>query len=165
MRPKFIVATAAAAAFLATSLVSGSAQATPLPVLKSDIGQGVVTLVGKGGGRGGGHGGGRGGGHGHAGGYKGGGKSFAYKGGGKHYGYKGGGKHYGYKGGGKHYAYKGNYNRYKNYGYSNRRYYGWYGLPYLAYGYGGGCAWLYRNAIATNDPYWWNRYYACTGYY
>jgi hypothetical protein len=39
-------------------------------------------------------------------------------------------------------------------------------MPYIAYGYGyGGCGWLYRNAVATGDAYWWNRYYNCTGYY
>ena len=42
-------------------------------------------------------------------------------------------------------------------------------LPYWGYGYygyyGGGCGWLYRNTIATGSAYWWNRYYACIGYY
>jgi hypothetical protein len=181
MRTKLTVAAAAVAALLATSLVWGSAQATSLPVLKSDAsqsaGQSDVTLVGRGGGRGG-HGG-HGGGHG---GFKGGGgKAYGFKGGGGRYAHRGGGgggwNHYK---GGKNYAYKnygnynhyknhGNYNRYKNYGHYNnyRRFYGW---PYIAYGYGygygyGGCGWLYRNAIATGDAYWWNRYYNCTGYY
>ena len=27
------------------------------------------------------------------------------------------------------------------------------------------CGWLYRRAVATGSPYWWNRYYQCTGYY
>jgi hypothetical protein len=32
-----------------------------------------------------------------------------------------------------------------------------------AYGYGyGNCAWLRRQALITNSPYWWNRYYSCT---
>jgi hypothetical protein len=31
--------------------------------------------------------------------------------------------------------------------------------------YGGGCSWLYRNAVATGSPYWWNRYQYCIGYY
>ena len=31
--------------------------------------------------------------------------------------------------------------------------------------YGGGCSWLYRNAVATGSPYWWNRYQYCVGYY
>jgi hypothetical protein len=38
---------------------------------------------------------------------------------------------------------------------------GWW--PGYAYGYGG-CGWLYRNAVATGSPYWWNRYYACANY-
>jgi len=46
------------------------------------------------------------------------------------------------------------------------RNFAWYGAPFLAYGYyGGGCGWLYRNAMATGDPYWWNRYYECGDYY
>jgi hypothetical protein len=179
MRTKLTVTAAAVAALLATSLVSGSAQATSLPVLKSDaINQSDVTLVGKGGGRGGGGGHGHGGhgglkaGGGKAYSFKGGGsRSYAYRSGGNWSGYKGGKYHY--KGGGKNYAYK-NYNHndnhykhYKNYGhyYNYRRFYGW---PYIAYGYNygyGGCGWLYRNAVATGDPYWWNRYYNCTGYY
>jgi hypothetical protein len=175
MRTKLTVAAAAVAALLATSLAAGSAQATSLPVLKSDAnGQSDVTLVGRG--RGGGGGGGGGGGHGGRGGFKGGGgkaysfkggggRSYAYRGGGGSNPWKGGGKYH-YKGG-KNYAYKnhGNYNRYKHYGHYNnyRRFYGW---PYIAYRYGyGGCGWLYRNAVATGDPYWWNRYYNCTGYY
>ena len=53
MRTKLTVATALAGTLLATCLVSGSAQATSLPVLKGDATPGVVTLVG-------GHGGGGG---------------------------------------------------------------------------------------------------------
>jgi hypothetical protein len=37
-------------------------------------------------------------------------------------------------------------------------------LPSYGY-YGGGCSWLYRNALATGSSYWWNRYYECIGYY
>jgi hypothetical protein len=175
MRTKLTVAAAAVAALLATSLVSGSAQATSLPVLKSNANQNDLTLVGKGGGRGGGggfKGGGRGFGGGHisrggGGGFKayrgGGNRSYAYRGGGNWSGYKRGKYHYK---GGNYYAYKNhNYNRYKNYGHYNNylRFYGW---PYIAYGYGyGGCGWLYRNAVATGDAYWWDRYYSCTGYY
>src|SRR5262245_53382771 len=146
MRTKLTVAAAAVAALLATSLVSGSAQATSLPVLKSNANQSDVTLVGKGGGRGGG-------GHGGHGGFKGGGgKAYSFKGGGRSHAYRGGGgggKNYAYKAG-KNYAYKnygnynhyknhGNHNRYKNYGHYNnyRRFYGW---PYIGYNYGyGGC--------------------------
>ena len=37
---------------------------------------------------------------------------------------------------------------------------------YYDYGYyGGGCSWLYRNAVATGSPYWWNQYQYCIGYY
>ncbi len=35
---------------------------------------------------------------------------------------------------------------------------------YYAYG-GGGCGWLYRNAVYTGSGYWWNRYYACVNGY
>jgi hypothetical protein len=182
MRTKLTVAAAAVAALLATSLVSGSAQATSLPVLKSNANQSDVTLVGRRGGGGGGGGrgfkgsGGGGGGfkaYGSGGGFKayrgGGGGRYAYRSGSNPwYNYKGG-KNYAYKNYGNHNRYKnyGNYNRYKNYGHYNnyRRFYGW---PYIAYGAGygyGGCNWLYRNAVATGSAYWWNRYYNCTGYY
>ena len=188
MRTTLTVAAAAVAALFATSLVVASAQATPLPVLKSDISQSDVTLVGRGGGRGGGGGGGGRGGFSRGGG-GGGGHALRGGGGGGRYAYRGGG------GGGRMRiaaavaagptptkaaasttatraasttvtkTTAGNYNRYKNYGHYNnyRRFYGW---PYIAYGYGyGGCGWLYRNAVATGDAYWWNRYYNCTGYY
>ena len=59
MKTKLTVAIALAGTLLATCLVSGSAQATSLPVLKGDATPGLVTLVGRGGGHGGGHGGGR----------------------------------------------------------------------------------------------------------
>ena len=45
--------------------------------------------------------------------------------------------------------------------------YAFYGYPYF-YGYSGysSCDWLYRRAINTGSPYWWDRYYACRdGYY
>jgi len=145
MMTRLTVATALAGTLLSTCLVSGSAQATSVPVLKGDATPGIVTLVGRGGGGGGGHGGGHYGGGG-------GGKHYGGGGGGRHYG-GGGGKYYGH-GGGKHY---GHYGRYRGYGY------GWYGVPY---GYhGGGCGALYRKVVATNSRYWWNRYYQCTGYY
>ena len=54
MRTKLTMATALAGTLLATCLVSGSAQATSLPVLKGDATPGIVTLVGRGGGHGGG---------------------------------------------------------------------------------------------------------------
>ena len=50
MRTKLTVATALAGTLLATGLISASAQATSLPVLKGDAPPGVVTLVGHGGG-------------------------------------------------------------------------------------------------------------------
>ena len=169
MKTKLTVAVALGGTLLATCFVSGSAQATSVPVLKSDAG--MVTLVGRGGGRGGGMG--RGGGGGGRGVLSrgGGGGRYAYGGGGGGKRYYGGGdgrRYYG--GGGKRYSYKNRdhdyYKRYGHYG-KYRRYgsYGRYGLPYIAYGYGGGCGWLYRNAIATGSSYWWNRYYECTGYY
>ena len=150
MLTRLTVATALAGTLLSTCLVSGSAQASSVPVLKGDATPGIVTLVGRGGdgdGRGGGGGGGGQGG--------GGGGHYGGDGGGKHYGGGGGGgRHYG-RGGDKHYGHGGG----KHYGYG----YGWYGVPYGYYG--GGCGGLYRKAIATRSPYWWNRYYQCTGYY
>ena len=140
MMTRLTVATALAGTLLSTCLVSGSAQATSLPILKGDATPGIVTLVGRGGHDGGGASCGGGGGR-HDG--DGGGRHDG-DGGGRHYGGDGGWRHYG---GGKHYRYG----------------YGWYGLPYGYYG--GGCGGLYRKAIATGSPYWWNRYYQCTGYY
>jgi hypothetical protein len=41
-----------------------------------------------------------------------------------------------------------------------------YTYPYVSsYGYSDSCEWLYRRAVVTGDPYWWDRYYECTGYY
>jgi hypothetical protein len=81
-----------------------------------------------------------------------------HSGGSKFKGYSGGGnfksygkKHaHGGKGHGKHV-------QFRRFGY-----YPWYGL--YTYG-GGGCGWLYRQAVATGSDYWWNRYYQCTGSY
>ena len=158
MKTKLTVGAALAGTLLTTCLclVTSSAQAASVPVLKSDAAPGIVTLVGKKGGGGGklSRGGGGGG-------------KFSRSGGGRHaYGGGGGKKHYGGGGDRKHYAYKGG----KRYGHDGRyrRYgsYGWYGAPFLAYGaYAGSCGWMYRNAVATGDPYWWNRYYECVGYY
>ena len=49
----------------------------------------------------------------------------------------------------------GYYDRHRRYGHYGRyRSYGWYDT----YGYyGGGCGWLYRNAVATGSSYWWSR--------
>jgi hypothetical protein len=61
----------------------------------------------------------------------------------------------------------GNWNgNHHHHGYYNRFYaypffYG--GSYYADTGYYGGCGWLYRRALASNSPYWWNRYYACAG--
>ena len=144
MRTWLTVATALAGTLLATCLISGSAQAISVPVLKSDATPGVVTLVGRGGGGKHARGGGRGG-------------------GGKHARGGGGKRHYGGRGGKRH-AYKGDHRRRGYYGKYRR--YGRYSRPYISYGYGGGCGWLYRRAIATGSRYWWNRYnYECTGYY
>jgi hypothetical protein len=51
MRTELTVVTALAGTLLATCLVSGSAQATSVPVLKGGATPGIVTLVGRGGGR------------------------------------------------------------------------------------------------------------------
>lgn len=41
---------------------------------------------------------------------------------------------------------------------------GWW-PGYYGYGYGyGGCGWLYRRAVVTGNPYWWDRYYTCAYY-
>jgi hypothetical protein len=40
----------------------------------------------------------------------------------------------------------------------------YYSSPSVDAGYvggGGSCAWLYRRASYTNDPYWWARYHDC----
>jgi hypothetical protein len=70
----------------------------------------------------------------------------------------------GYRG----YHKKGGYGRYtKGHRYAYRyRPYLWGGAA-IAYGYyGGGCDWLWHNAIATGSAYWWQRYNACRyGYY
>ena len=51
MRTKLTVVTAMAGTLLATCLVSGSAQATSVPVLRGAATPGIVTLAGRGGGR------------------------------------------------------------------------------------------------------------------
>ena len=131
MMVRLSVATALAGTLIATCFVSGSAQATSMPVLKGDATPDIVTLVKHGGG--------------------------GHHGGGHH----GGGHHAHHGGGHGHYDRHGHYGHYRHYGN-----YGWYGWPYFGYGYhGGGCGWLYGQAVATGSPYWWDRYYACIGYY
>ena len=39
--------------------------------------------------------------------------------------------------------------------------YGYYRRPGY---YGGGCGWLYRNALAAGSGYWWSRFYECRSY-
>ena len=180
-----LAVTALAAGLVVGPAIHQPAQASVLGGLKSGAPAqiaGDLILVGKGRGGGGGKGF-RGGGGGFKGAHRGG--SFkGYRGGGGRHVYRGGGgKRYAYKGrsypkywsggGGKgkkhynkHYAGK-YYNRGRRY-YRGRYYdnWWWYG-PTVAvgvYGYGG-CAWLRRQAVATGDPYWWDRYYNCVGYY
>ena len=60
----------------------------------------------------------------------------------------------------------GKYKPYQHYGkypyYRRYPHYAWYGVP--LYSYGGGCGWLYRQAVSTGSDYWWDRYYRCTRY-
>lgn len=53
-----------------------------------------------------------------------------------------------------------------------RHYYARRSEPYVSRGYaydgpgyidasGAGCDWLYRRAVNTGSPYWWNRYHDC----
>jgi len=148
-------------------------------------GHGGGGMRGGGGGR---HFGGMGGGGRH---FSGGGRHgghFARGGGSRHYASRswgGGGRHVGHVGG-RHYAWHdGSGKRHGSHDgrdHDNRRFahnrhfhnrfdnrfvavgVGWW-PGYYSYGYGyGGCGWLYRQALYTGSSYWWNRYYACTGY-
>ena len=96
-------------------------------------------------------------------------------------GWHGGGRHVAWNGG--HSAWHGNnwhghnHNHFHNDHFAHNRHFhnrfnnhfvavgvGWW-PGYYSYGYGyGGCSWLYHQAQITGSPYWWNRYYACTGY-
>lgn len=129
----------------------------------------------------GGGGGGGGGGPGFSGGGGGGGPHFGGGGGGgggSHPSFRSGpsygGKNFG-SGGGKNFSGDRGRSRYsgvpRSYSYKgdrghrghHRRYYG-YGYPYYyddGYYYGDDCGWLYRRALQTGSPYWWNRYQAC----
>ena len=128
MRTKLSVAIALAGTLLATCLVSGSAKATSVPVLKVEGSSGIVTLVGRGG---------RGGGGRH------------YGVGGRHYGGGAVRRNYGYRGGGRNYGHR-NYGH-RNYGYGHRNY-GyrgyrggrWYGGRW--WGYGVGTCWRWTPA-------------------
>ena len=125
MRTKLSVAIALAGTLLATCLVSGSAKATSVPVLKVEGSSGIVTLVGRGG---------RGGGGRH------------YGGGGRHYGGGGGRRNYGYRGGGRNYGHRnyGHRNYARNYGYRGYRGGRWYGGRW--WGYGVGTCWRWTPA-------------------
>ena len=160
MKTKLSVAAALGGTLLAICLVSGSAQATSLPVLKSNASDGgIVTLVGR---RGGG--------------FSGGGRSFRGAGGRVNVGNVGARRYYGggvgrrvnvgnvnrrYYGTGVNRRYAYNHNNYPYRRYGHRRF-GW-GLPYVTAGYAGGCGWLYRRAVSTGSSYWWNRYNVCVG--
>ena len=148
MRTKLTVVTALAGTLLVTCLVSGSAQATSVPVLKGDATPGIVTLVGRGGGRGGRH-------------YGGGGVGRHYGGVGRHYGGVGVGRHYGGVGVGRHYGGVGVGRRY--YGGGVGRYYGGRYCP-GAYHYWNGVACVdTRGYSYVNRPYV-NRGYVNRGY-
>lgn len=80
------------------------------------------------------------------------------------YGYRGSGGKFHTNQGGKYRGWSGKFdNHHGKYGHYRRYGYPWYGLP--LYAYGGGCGWLYRQAVATGSDYWWDRYYQCTGSY
>ena len=62
------------------------------------------------------------------------------------------------------YRWSGKYDKHHSYPHYRRYGYGaWYGLP--LYSYGGGCGYLYRQAMATGSAYWWNRYRRCRDMY
>ena len=159
MRTEVSVMIALAGTLLLTCFITGSAQATSLPVLKSDANDvGIVTLVGRRGGS-----------------FSGGGRSLRGAGGRVNVGNVAGRRYYGVgvgrrvqvgdvgrryygTGVGRRYAYKRDYDYpYRRYGY--RR----FGLPYVTAGYSGGCGWLYNRAVSTGSSYWWNRYNVCIG--
>ena len=193
MRTKLCIATAIAGSMLLTGLVSGTAQAAPTPVLKSNTD--LVTLVArKGGGGGGGmkgmsrSGGGgmkglsrSGGGAGKLS-RSGGNRSYAYRSGGgsshmkrnsmsgnyalKNSNYK---NRNAFKGDGKrHYASKDrNHNKHANFNNRHRVFRNGAWIWVYGSGYtasGNDCYWLRRQAISTGSPYWWNRYNQCVGY-
>ncbi len=171
-------ANALAGALLMTTVVI-TAQA--MPAFKPEVSKSEgVTLVGRGGHGGGGGGGGfamRGGGGGggfamHGGG--GGGMRFHGGGGAPRFAHRGGGrKDFDGPRGGHHV--KGHFGRrfagdfkHHRFVHKHRKFhrFAFFGVPAVYAGYGDyGCGWLYRRAIVTGSPYWWNRYYACQGGY
>ena len=135
MRTKLSVAIALAGALLATCLVSGSAKATSVPILKVESTSGIVTLVRRGGG-GGGRGISRGGG----------GRSISRGGGGRHYAHRNyGHRNYGNRNyGHRNYGHRNYGNRnyaHRNYGYRGGR---WYRGRW--WGYGVGSCWRWTPA-------------------
>ena len=128
MRTKLSVAIALAGTLLATCLVSGSARATSVPVLKIE-GTSDVTLVGRGG---------RGGGGRH------------YGGGGRHYGGGAvrrnyGGRNYGHRNyGHRNYGHRNYGYGHRNYGYRGYRGGRWYAGRW--WGYGVGTCWRWTPA-------------------
>ena len=180
MRTKLTVATALAGTLLATCLVSGSAQATSVPVLKGDATPGIVTLVGRGNGGHGGHGGGMKSSGMKSSGMKGYNKGYALKDhGNKSSAFKDRGSRGNYalkdrdykKGDGfkdgrkKQYASKDrdhDHGKFKRHRVLRNGVWVWvYGPGYYAYN---DCEWLRRQAIITGSPYWWRRYNLCIGY-
>ena len=193
MRTKLTVATALAGTVLAACLVSGSAQATSVPVLKGDATPGIVTLVGRG--KSGGHGKGLSGGR--SGSMKGMSSSRSMKGmssnrSGKvsrysrnfpdsgtvkgrdgrdrvissDKGWSRKGNDWGRKDGGKDkYARKGDHHpdKFKRHRVWRNGAWVWVYGPGYT-AYGDDCYWLRRQAIITGSPYWWRRYNLCIGY-
>ena len=157
-----IASTILPGALLIGCLVAGPTHAAPMPVLKGAAGSATdTTLVGQGPGSVGGGAGRGGAGHGGGGGIR---HATIGRSGGKHAS-RGGKPHkHASSGAGKKYAHPRGHKPYSHYrNFPRYRYYGWYGGPF---GYSpGGCAWLYRKAVATNSRYWWNRYRACAGRY
>lgn len=58
-------------------------------------------------------------------------------------------------------GFRGDAGKYRRFSHRRRgfRGYAYYGAPI----YYSSCGWLYRKAIASGSPYWWDRYYACRG--
>ncbi len=175
-----LIAAASSLGLLASLALPASA--TPSFTPASNPSAGGLTLVKSGGGGGGGGGGGHGvgnfaaigGGHPGMGGGMGmrgvpHGNSFSHMGGGHNEHIARGGDFDGGRHGRMANNWNGNWNgnwhgdHHHHHGHFNRFYaYPFFYGGYYAYDYGyGGCGWLYRRALATNSPYWWNRYYAC----
>jgi hypothetical protein len=65
---------------------------------------------------------------------------------------------------------KAEFDRHEHHRFRNRRFRFfhegfWWADPWWTNSYAyGACNWVYRNAVATGSPYWWNRYYGCINY-